>query len=510
MNKFSKLFCLIGILFIFSNSVQGQEFDGYALYNSFNSNTTYLIDKNGDIANTWSLTRPCNYTVQLMENGNIMRGAVNQSNQINGPAVGGLIQEIDPDGNVVWEFVYSTTDHVSHHDISLMPDGNVLLTAWEVKNSTQLDSMGYTGTSNIRFPTQFIEVSQNGTGGEIVWEWHLWDHLVQDVDPNKPNYGVVAEHPELMNINVPSSGFGGPNNGDWFHINGVDYNPELDQIVFSSRFLNEVFIIDHSTTTVEAAGHTGGNSGKGGDLLYRWGNPSNFGASGVQTILGPVHDARWIPDDGRPRGGFIQFFNNDGDGISSTVDALELPFASDGYNYEWTAGQAYEPTGATWRHTCLDNADGQSASNSMPNGNTYVNLSGSYMYEVDVDGNLIWQYNSNSPKGFRYVCDHPGVQTLIAQEVIEDLCEIIDATNEIPKESVQISPNPSKGIFNIDVPIQGYQVANIQVFNLLGDKIQDFENDSTIDLSNSPSGIYFIAIRFDNGQLIANKVSIVQ
>ena len=50
MNKFSQLFYLTGFLFIFSNSVQSQEFDGYALYNGFNSNTTYLIDKNGDIA----------------------------------------------------------------------------------------------------------------------------------------------------------------------------------------------------------------------------------------------------------------------------------------------------------------------------------------------------------------------------------------------------------------------------------------------------------------------------
>ena len=58
------------------------------------------------------------------------------------------------------------------------------------------------------------------------------------------------------------------------HCNGLDYNSALDQIALSCRGMNEVYIIDHSTTTEEAVGHTGGNAGKGGDILYRWGNPS--------------------------------------------------------------------------------------------------------------------------------------------------------------------------------------------------------------------------------------------
>ena len=40
----------------------------------------------------------------------------------------------------------------------------------------------------------------------IVWEWHLWDHLVQDVDPEKPGYGSIADHPELMDINFGNLG----------------------------------------------------------------------------------------------------------------------------------------------------------------------------------------------------------------------------------------------------------------------------------------------------------------
>ena len=510
MRTFTKLFCFLTFLFL-TNGLYPQEFDGYTLYNHTNQNTTYLIDKNGDIAHTWSLPTACNYTVLLKEDGNIIRGGVNNNNAINGAAVGGLVQEFDPQGNLIWGFTYSTTAHVSHHDITIMPNDNVLLTAWEVKGTVELQAMGYTGTSSTRYPTHFIEVSQDGTGGEIVWEWHIWDHLIQDVDPNKPNFGVVADHPELMDINVSIGGFGGGFGGDWFHVNGVDYNEELDQIVFSSRFLSEIFIIDHSTTTAEAAGHTGGNSGKGGDFLYRWGNPSNFGASGAQTISGPVHDARWIPDDGRPRGGYIQFFNNEGDGFSSTVDAIELPFAADGYNYEWTAGQQYQPTTASFRHTCLATADGQSASNSMPNGNIFVALSDGFMYEIDVDANsIVWQYAEGPRKGFRYTCDYPGVQALINEGVIEDLCGIVDGVDEVASQLAKVNPNPSTGIFNINGLTSDYQIQGIQVFDIQGNKVKSFGNTTSFDLSGNAAGVYFVNVQLDNHRFITKKVMLVE
>ncbi|GIR57077.1 MAG: hypothetical protein CM15mP64_4890 [Candidatus Neomarinimicrobiota bacterium] len=39
----------------------------------------------------------------------------------------------------------------------------------------------------------------------------------------------------------------GPN-GDWKHLNSIDYNEDLDQIIISSRHHDEIYIIDHSTT----------------------------------------------------------------------------------------------------------------------------------------------------------------------------------------------------------------------------------------------------------------------
>ena len=65
--------------------------------------------------------------------------------------------------------------------------------------------------------------------GDIVWQWHIWDHLIQDSNPDLPGYGVISDHPELFDINCGTVGndLGGPQgaNGDWMHINAVHYNP---------------------------------------------------------------------------------------------------------------------------------------------------------------------------------------------------------------------------------------------------------------------------------------------
>ena len=108
-----KIFTFL-ILFIASGLVNGQSFNGFALYNSQGSNTTYLIDENQNIAHTWNLTTECNYTVQLKENGNLIRGTKNNGNILNGAADAGRVQEIAPDGSIVWDYIYSTADYLSH------------------------------------------------------------------------------------------------------------------------------------------------------------------------------------------------------------------------------------------------------------------------------------------------------------------------------------------------------------------------------------------------------------
>jgi hypothetical protein len=495
--------------FVFSWSSIGQTFDGYALYNLQNQNTTYLIDKDQNIAHTWSNSVSCNYTVLLKPNGNIVRGGVYSGNQLNGAAVGGMVQEIDPSGTVVWEYIYSNANHCSHHDLTLLDNGNVILIAWEVKTAAECTQAGVANPNNNgQWPTHFIELQQNGSSADIVWEWHIWDHFIQDYDASKDNFGVVSDHPELMDANLLSvgGGGGGPGGGgyDWFHVNGIDYNEDLDQLVFSSRFLSEIIIIDHSTTTAEAASHSGGNSGVGGDFIFRWGKPSNYGSAGAQTISEAVHDPRWIEDDGRPNGGYIQFFNNEGgSGGSSVVDAISAP--QSGFIYTMT-GNSYGPSNYDWRHECLANSTGQSSHNRMSNGNTFVNVSNEYMYEVDANDNLIWQYNAGPTKAFRYECGDAGVIALLGV----DPCGLLSLSEET-LDGIQFYPNPSEtGIFTIDGVNVLDQDVLVTVVDIYGKVVFEMNNAQEIDLSAMTSGVYFATLNFGSKSTVTKKLSLVR
>lgn len=489
---------LILAISILSTRAYSQTFNGYALYSEQNAQNAYLIDSEGDIVHSWSCNKNGNYSVFLKDNGNLIRQGVSAGATLKGAAYGGVIQEYDKDAKVVWEFTYSTSTYQSHHDFAVLPNGNVLLTAWELKSGTEMSAAGY-ASSTEKWPTHIIEVQQAGTSGKIIWEWHLWDHLIQDKDVGKPNFGVVADHPELMNINVTSSSRGG-RDGDWFHVNGIDYNKKLDQIVFSSRYMSEFFIIDHSTTTAEAATHSGGNAKKGGDFLFRYGNPSNYGATGTKAIAAAVHDPRWIKD-GRPNAGYIQFFNNEGGtGNASVVDAIKPVMAIDGYNYEFSDG-TFKPTSNEWRHECLTSNTGQSASDRMTNGNVFVNVSRKYMYEVDNDGKTVWQYSANTPKAFRYECEHPAII-----ELLNNPCNV-NSVKELETERITLFPNPTNGIFEIDgLTINAIKIS---IFNIYGQKVLEQNNNPSIDLSAMANGNYIVQITSGN-QITTEKLSLIK
>ena len=369
--------------------------EGGILFAPMQSKKTYLIDSNKVVTHTWSSDYTPGESVYMLKDGTILR-TIKLS--LSGGGAGGGVQKITWDDSLIWDFRYYTDDYLSHHDIEPLPNGNILMIAWEYKTRNEAIAAGRDPnriSGNTVNPDHVIEVKPTGPkSGEIVWEWHVWDHLIQDFDPLKDNYGVVEDHPELIDINLGSI------RSDWLHTNSIDYNEELDQILLSVPYFHEIWVIDHSTTTEEAAGHTGGNSSMGGDILYRWGNPRAYRAGTYDDqIFQSQHDARWI-ESGCPGEGNILVFNNVGglpEGFYSTVDEIEPPIDENG-KYILIPGEAYGPEEQTWIYEADFYTYYLGSTQRLPNGNTLVcdGPSGKFI-EIDVDGTIIWDYNNIFP-----------------------------------------------------------------------------------------------------------------
>ncbi|MCX6269299.1 MAG: aryl-sulfate sulfotransferase [Bacteroidetes bacterium] len=388
----------LGFLFFTSSFLgKSQTYDGYTFYAAQNGTKAYLVDLTGTTYHTWTFTKSTCYSSYLLSGGVVLRTVNHSGNSFTGGPVSGEVQKVDYNGNILWDYVYSTTSYCSHHDVHAMPNGNVLLIAYELKTAAQVTAAGCS-QNIVMWPDKIVEIQPSGTsGGTVVWEWHVWDHLVQHYDATKPSYGLPADHPELLNINYLTT-------KDWMHVNGIDYNPALDQIVFSSHTLNEVYVIDHSTTTAQAATHSGGNSGKGGDILYRWGNPAAYETAGT-TIFNVVHDAHWIPSTNPTYPNSLCAFNNKGGtGTKSCVDIFTPPYT--GYNYSITAGSAYTPSTYTWRHTYSGTAtQDMGSSQQLPNGNMLVCIAQSgLIYEINASQVQVWSKSAGGivPQAFRY------------------------------------------------------------------------------------------------------------
>jgi hypothetical protein len=416
---------------------------GYVLFQPSASKKTYLINMDGEVVHTWKGDLNCMQSY-LLENGHLFR--LERDPDFPVFAAGGQsgrIKEYDWEGNLIWDFKYANENELIHHDFEILPNGNILAISYEVKSYVEAVKAGKNPESIAKagiWPDKIIEVKpKRPNGGDIVWEWYMWDHLVQDFDKTKANYGIVAENPGKININAGSNEFPhmteeqingmkqmgfltsnatADNQGsDITHTNAISYSPELDQIVISSPNLGEIFIIDHSISTEEAKGSPG-------DILYRWGNPANYnrGSKEDQRLFGQ-HDVKFIPK-GYPGEGHLMVFNNDipdpnnkmpnifaammsqqspdpqvavGDvGNYSAVYQILPPTKSDG-SYNIPDEVAIGPEEVTWSYTAPDKyslySPFISGAQRMKNGNTLVTSGAKGRFiEVTPDGDIVWEY----------------------------------------------------------------------------------------------------------------------
>ena len=377
-------------------------YPGYTLMAPMHDKTTYLLNNQGQYVHKWTSEYEPGRAAYLMENGHMFRaGMVMQGGPSTGGGEGGRIEEFDWAGNLVWAIDYYSSTYIHHHDFKVLPNGNVLMLVAEKKTLAEVIAAGFKTnlldssifTQGYMLPDCLVEVTPTRPyGGIVVWEWHLWDHMIQDADSSKNNYGVVANNPQLIDVNGP--GIKIPQ--FWNHVNGIDYNTELDQVMLSIRGNNELFVVDHGITTAQAASHVGGRYNKGGDILYRWGDPQQYDRGTVSNRqLFQQHHTHWVAP-GLPGAGNILIFNNGLGRGYSTINEIVPPVDGAG-NYSISPGVAFAPTAPTWTYMTSPTTNFYSSEISgcqrLPNGNTLIceGIKGN-LFEVTTAGQIVWRY----------------------------------------------------------------------------------------------------------------------
>ncbi len=510
-----------------------EAYPGYNLIFPHAQSTVFLLDNCGELVHFWEdepVFAPGN-TVYIMENGNLIKCKRNSNSAINDPIwAGGAGETVEVrtwENDLIASFTLNNSSYRLHHDVAPMPNGNILMIAWENKSGAEAHQAGR-DTSSLSQGKIWSEAifEWNPTIDSIVWEWHVWDHLVQDFRSDMDNFGVIAHHPELININYDEP-IGHP---DWLHINAIDYNPVLDQIVLSVPHFDEFWIIDHSTTTEEASKHSGGNSGKGGDLLYRWGNPMAYGRGDLaDKKLFFQHDVHWVEplaERGSENFAKIGLFNNRVEQNRSTINLIITNYdeAKAAYNMN---GEVFLPL--DFERTIMHPKGEMRASSSslssaqlLPNGNVLACSGRSgFSYELSPDGQVAWEYITPFDRGKlasqgdtltgpvnltfrlkRYGLDYPAFMDRDLSPIgylelnpNEAFCTTLSVfTEEKPKVSnITIYPNPVTTTLTISK--KGLDRIPLFIYDLLGRKVRSIVVDKDqvqVDLNLLNNGMYLI------------------
>ena len=404
-----------------------QAMDGYTFIAPQFNHQAYVIDNQGRVINEWDFgvqTRE----IHLLENGNVMvlRGPYEELDKSLislGYAVEGAVAEYTWEGEMVWEYVFRDPAKRQHHGINILPSGNILAIVWDYHRIDEAMGMGLDpaivtasfGDTDHILPDTILEIDRGSK--EIVWQWEVWDHLIQNLDDTLPNYGEPADNPQRIDINYHFhyvKGYEENEPEDWIHANSVFFDPRLKQIALSLHRFDEFWIIDRDITSDEA-------KGPAGDLLYRWGNPAAFGQGDLveDRRLFRQHDVQWIAE-GLPGAGNVLLYNNRNNVLSddepsddeySSILEVKLPLLDDG-SYDWNADVE-----VVWEYDEGFYSRIISGVQRLPNGNTFITAGvPGRLIEVSAAGEVVWEFVNSLPvdartwifRARKYPSDHPG------------------------------------------------------------------------------------------------------
>jgi hypothetical protein len=399
-----------------------KSYNGYTLFGT--RGISYLIDMQGRVVHTWNIgTNP-----RFTEGGTLLDAAGGDPSRSN------TWKELDWSGNIVWQYTESRTGYWPHHDFAKiynpkLKDSTFIYIANKDLTSAQCLAAGCDPANNYT-GAQMDVIVEVDMSGNIIWEWSFFDHVVQDIDPTKSTYGVIANSPGKIDLNLP----GMPVRKDWLHCNSLDYNQEKDLIVINS-VQGEFYVIDHGNTFIanQPANSTALAATIVGDFLYRFGDPARYEQGDPPSVLanwtkttaghkqiGGAHNIQWIRP-GLPGEGNLLIFNNAENLFELTPQSyiLEInPYLNS--SGVVTANFVNPPTAGykivnspdanlmkekknvskqiVWSYSSKNNTSFYSTIGSgaqrLPNGNTFIcSMNDGHFFEIaPADTSLVWEY----------------------------------------------------------------------------------------------------------------------
>ncbi len=161
-------------------SKQGTMYGGYTLFAPVGGKDVWLIDMQGYIVHRWRMPGPPALHGVLLPNGNLLyAGRGNDNPLADFEGAGGVLLEVDWDGNLVWKY----EDKYIHHTFYRMKNGNTMILKWvPVPNSIAAKVKGGLAGTELRgvmWADAFQEITVEG---KVVWEWLAYEHLDPEVD----------------------------------------------------------------------------------------------------------------------------------------------------------------------------------------------------------------------------------------------------------------------------------------------------------------------------------------
>ena len=204
----------------------GLTYNGYTLFTPLVGKDAWLLDMHGNVAHRWKMPCPPGLHGELLPNGNLLyAGRVKDAPLPDFEGAGGILLEVDWDGNTIWKY----EDKYMHHGFYRMRNGNTMIVKWvPVPEDIAAKVNGGLAGSELNGTMWTDAIQEINARGKVLWEWLAYEHLDPVADP--------------VCLLCPRS--------EWTHMNGCSIMADGNILVSFSR-LHNLAIIDRGSGKIK-------------------------------------------------------------------------------------------------------------------------------------------------------------------------------------------------------------------------------------------------------------------